>query len=257
MTYRLSRIQQMSTWTIKYKQNSLHVHISDDSEYPPKGTILVANIKKDSNSSLTSHYQQMVGSLMYAMLGSRPDICFAVNRLSQFGSKLHKNTFMQHNTYSVTCPLHGMQCWYTDWTIPPNWLGTATLTGAQILTTAAQPPATPSFLLEVLLHGPPRSNAQLHYEPLKLNIWLSASVWNTHSGHFPSCNNSTSLSTSHSNSFVTPPARKTLQKTMFSISGPSTSTFITTTCENWSTSGSSISYPYHQRRMLLTFWQNP
>ena len=36
MIYRLSRIQQMSTWTIKYKQNSLHVHISDDSEYPPE-----------------------------------------------------------------------------------------------------------------------------------------------------------------------------------------------------------------------------
>ena len=52
-----------------------------------KGTLLVANIEKDSDASLTSRYQQIVGSLMYAMLGSQPDICFAVNRLSQFGSK--------------------------------------------------------------------------------------------------------------------------------------------------------------------------
>ena len=51
------------------------------------GTTLTANTANDADSSLTSRYQQIVGSLMYAMLGSRPDICFAVNRLSQFGSK--------------------------------------------------------------------------------------------------------------------------------------------------------------------------
>lgn len=49
-------------------------------------TILTANPEKGSDSLLTSRYQQLVGSLMYAMLGTRPDICFAVNRLSQFGS---------------------------------------------------------------------------------------------------------------------------------------------------------------------------
>ena len=51
------------------------------------GTTLIANDNPDANSMLTSHYQQIVGSLMYAMLGSRPDICFVVNRLLQFGSK--------------------------------------------------------------------------------------------------------------------------------------------------------------------------
>ena len=51
------------------------------------GTKLVANTDPDSESSFTSRYQQVVGSLMYAMLGSRPDICFHVNRLSQYGSK--------------------------------------------------------------------------------------------------------------------------------------------------------------------------
>ena len=49
-------------------------------------TVLTANPEKRSDASLTTRYQQIVGSLMYAMLGTRPDICFAVNRLSQFGS---------------------------------------------------------------------------------------------------------------------------------------------------------------------------
>ncbi|HEV7735995.1 MAG TPA: reverse transcriptase domain-containing protein, partial [Chlamydiales bacterium] len=35
---------------------------------------------------IRQRYQSMVGSLMYAMLGSRPDICFAITKLSQFGS---------------------------------------------------------------------------------------------------------------------------------------------------------------------------
>ena len=48
--------------------------------------ILVANPNKESDSLLTSRYQQLVGSLMYAMLGMRPDISFAVNRLAQFGA---------------------------------------------------------------------------------------------------------------------------------------------------------------------------
>ena len=49
-------------------------------------TVLVANPEKKSDSSLTVCYQQLIGSLMYAMLGTHPDICFAVNRLSQYGA---------------------------------------------------------------------------------------------------------------------------------------------------------------------------
>jgi hypothetical protein len=49
------------------------------------GTNLTANTETDSDSAITSRYQQLVGSLMYAMLGTRPDTCFAVNRLSQYG----------------------------------------------------------------------------------------------------------------------------------------------------------------------------
>jgi hypothetical protein len=52
------------------------------------GTTLTASDTDDADSQLTSRYQQIIGSLMYAMLGSRPNICFAVNRLSQFSSKL-------------------------------------------------------------------------------------------------------------------------------------------------------------------------
>lgn len=48
--------------------------------------VLVANPEKKSDSSLTVCYQQLIGSLMYAMLGTRPDICFAVNQLSQYGA---------------------------------------------------------------------------------------------------------------------------------------------------------------------------
>jgi len=51
------------------------------------GTRLEVNPDEDSESTLTSHYQQIVRSLMYTMFGSHPDICFAVNQLSQFDSK--------------------------------------------------------------------------------------------------------------------------------------------------------------------------
>lgn len=50
------------------------------------GTKLIANPSPNSDSQRTSRYQSMVGSLMYAMLGSRPDLSFAINKLSQFGA---------------------------------------------------------------------------------------------------------------------------------------------------------------------------
>ena len=52
----------------------------------PSNMVLIPNPEKGADTSLTSRYQQLVGSLMYAMLGTRPDICYAVNKLSQFGS---------------------------------------------------------------------------------------------------------------------------------------------------------------------------
>ena len=50
------------------------------------GTKLQANPDDTPDPQLRMRYQQVVGSLMYAMLGSRPDICFAVNKLAQYGS---------------------------------------------------------------------------------------------------------------------------------------------------------------------------
>jgi hypothetical protein len=52
----------------------------------PHTTKLVMSESPQSNPSMQRYYQSMVGSLMYAMLGSHPDICFSVNKLSQFGS---------------------------------------------------------------------------------------------------------------------------------------------------------------------------
>ena len=49
-------------------------------------TNLQANPDDTPDPQLCAQYQQVVGSLMYAMLGSRPDIRFTVNRLAQYGS---------------------------------------------------------------------------------------------------------------------------------------------------------------------------
>jgi hypothetical protein len=36
---------------------------------------------------LRSHYQMVIGSLLYLMLGTRPDIAFAVTKLAQFAAR--------------------------------------------------------------------------------------------------------------------------------------------------------------------------
>ena len=42
--------------------------------------------KENASATLRSKYQQVIGSLLYIMLGTRPDIAFAVTKLSQFAS---------------------------------------------------------------------------------------------------------------------------------------------------------------------------
>ena len=65
---------------------------SPPSKTPMKPTLtLTASQAPATNMELQKRYQSMVGSLMYAMLGSRPDICFAVSKLSQFGSNPDQN----------------------------------------------------------------------------------------------------------------------------------------------------------------------
>lgn len=39
---------------------------------------------EDKGSKIRKPYRELVGSLMYLMLGSRPDICLAVNYFSRF-----------------------------------------------------------------------------------------------------------------------------------------------------------------------------
>ena len=42
--------------------------------------------QNSSNATLRTHYQSVIGSLLYIMLGTRPDISFAVIKMSQFSS---------------------------------------------------------------------------------------------------------------------------------------------------------------------------
>ncbi len=42
--------------------------------------------KENASATLCSKYQQVIGSLLYIMLGTWPDIAFAVTKLSQFAS---------------------------------------------------------------------------------------------------------------------------------------------------------------------------
>ena len=42
------------------------------------------------NPQLRSEYQQVIGSLLYIMLGTRPDIAFAVTKLTQFAANPSK-----------------------------------------------------------------------------------------------------------------------------------------------------------------------
>jgi hypothetical protein len=50
-----------------------------------------------------NQYQAMVGSLMYAMLCTRPDLAYAVQQLSQFNSILRMHISRQRNGFSDTC----------------------------------------------------------------------------------------------------------------------------------------------------------
>ena len=61
----------------------------------PAGAVLEKNVGTSSESFQTL-YQSIIGSIMYAMLGTRPDIAFAVTRLSKFAS----NPSQQHLNYA-------------------------------------------------------------------------------------------------------------------------------------------------------------
>ena len=51
----------------------------------PQGYVPTPN-ESSENPKRKSHYQQVIGSLLYLMLGTRPDIAFAVTKMSQFAA---------------------------------------------------------------------------------------------------------------------------------------------------------------------------
>ena len=44
-----------------------------------------------ASSELQSRYQTVIGSLLYLMLGTRPDIAFAVTKLAQYAANLSQD----------------------------------------------------------------------------------------------------------------------------------------------------------------------
>ena len=72
-------------------------------------TKLQRNTSDTPDPNLREKHQQIVGSLMYAMLGSRPDICFTVNQLAQYGTnptQTHMNA-----TSHILWYLKGTHCY--------------------------------------------------------------------------------------------------------------------------------------------------
>ena len=70
----------------------------------PAGAVLEA-AKVDASASLRTRFQSLMGSLLYACLGTRPDIAFAISRLGKFSA----NPSEQHLDYLfyVLCYLRG------------------------------------------------------------------------------------------------------------------------------------------------------
>ena len=69
---------------------------ANDTKTPlPEGVHLVAATEPMSPEKLT-RYQQLIGTLLYASIGTRPDIAFAVTRLSRYNT----NPTDEHHRYT-------------------------------------------------------------------------------------------------------------------------------------------------------------
>jgi transposase InsO family protein len=79
----LSIDQQHYIRTIAERFDMTDAH---DTHTPMAQGLNLTAAKDEQDPQLRTRYQSIIGSLMYAMLGSRPDICFTITRLSQFGS---------------------------------------------------------------------------------------------------------------------------------------------------------------------------
>jgi len=52
----------------------------------PVGYVPVKSLDKAADPELQKRYQTVIGSLLYLMLGTRPDISFAVTKMAQFAA---------------------------------------------------------------------------------------------------------------------------------------------------------------------------
>ena len=59
-----------------------------------------ANTGKATAAEIT-HYQSIIGSLLYLMIGTQPDIAFTVTHLSQFSTNLPRTTIKQCNMFAA------------------------------------------------------------------------------------------------------------------------------------------------------------
>jgi hypothetical protein len=77
-------------------------------DYRPMSTPMITNWKKLSASDIqlvdATAYRQLIGSLMY-LVNTRPDICFAVNTLSQYMVELRSVHMVGAKTHLEIC------CW--------------------------------------------------------------------------------------------------------------------------------------------------
>ena len=80
-----SLILDQTKYTSKVVKHFSQENCKETSVPLPTSYIPRTNEGKE-NSSLCSHYQLVIGSLLYIMLGTRPDIAYAVINMSQYSS---------------------------------------------------------------------------------------------------------------------------------------------------------------------------
>ena len=63
-----------------------HLMDANDTKTPLPTGVHLTKSENPSSTNLRTEYQQLIGTLLYAALGTRPDIAFTVTQLSRFNS---------------------------------------------------------------------------------------------------------------------------------------------------------------------------
>lgn len=115
---------------------------------------------EDRSEMAARPYARLVGSLMYAAIGTRPDISFAVSLLARFMSDPAPVHWKLQNASSVTSRARGIftSC-LAD--LQRSWSASQMLTGAPCLTVIPSPGMSSRFP-EVLSAGVPASSLSSH-----------------------------------------------------------------------------------------------